>query len=106
MPCPRKSDGFIDYDEIFKIVVGTLNRPIEDLEKLTLKQVYLLNDNHIQNQRDHYEMMAHVVRVGYVSAHSKKEIKLFQNSKQRSNNTVTAETREQVLKELSDEFGN
>lgn len=67
------SEGFLNLNEIVRIVVGELNLQVDDVNKLNIKQIYMLQ----QSRLEHYEMLAHSVRAGYASAMTGKPINMF-----------------------------
>ncbi len=86
------------------MIVGTLKRPIEDVDKLTMKQLSLLLSNHFDDRKDHYEMIAYAFRAGYTSAHSGKKVSLFEDANKQKR--VTQKQREDELRALNEIFNN
>ena len=85
MPYPLTSDGFIDERFIFSFVVGTLKLPMAVLDELTLEQFSWLYEHHMQTKKEEYELLAHVVSVGYTRTQTKKRIKLFADEGKKQN---------------------
>lgn len=97
---PAKSDGFIDYDTVFKLVVGRLKLPISTLDELTYREIVLLIEQDTEDKQEYYETMALAFQLGYINAHSKgKNKKLFANNSKTGSVTMF-ETEEQKVNEL------
>lgn len=109
--CPQKSNGFIDEEELFAIIVGTLKLcTITDYENFIEETqpfvVGLLLNNHIGEQKDHYEMLAQAVRIGTVSAQKGKHIPMFKKQEnQVKTQKTTTEEKQQMFAELDNIFG-
>lgn len=103
---PRDKEGLIDYDTIFKLVVGKLKLPISYLDELTVREIGLLAEQYQEDQEDHYEMIALAFQLGYVNANTKGENqKLFDKKpKSTQNNNTTKEKMEEDIKVLKEMF--
>lgn len=101
---PRLSNGFIDYDELFKLAIGRLKLPLEYLDELTPHELVLLADSHHEGQKEHYEMVALAFQVGYVNAKSKKRVEMFPKQTEQRIGRITKEGKEENLSFLRDKF--
>ena len=104
LPCPRRSDGFIDEKAIFQFIVGTLGMPLHYLDELFPKEYWWLLENHFEKQKEHYELIAYAVQVGYVRANSKKKIKMFEEEDKPKVNTISQERRKNEINDLKEMF--
>jgi hypothetical protein len=108
---PVNKQGFIDENELFKLVVGTLKLcPVYEYEMfmddIQPFQIGLLLDNHTDNKKEHYEMVSYAFRVGYISAKKGKSIPLFEKQQANKVSKVTKEQKENEFAELNAIFGN
>jgi len=87
-------------------VIGTFRLPLNYLDELTFAELGWLVENHLDQEQQHYEILAHVVSVGYARTQTKKKIKLFQEEKKHRPKTqkISKEERLQKLTELEDIF--
>lgn len=99
---PVKSDGFIDYDAIFKLVVGKLKLPTSSLGDLTVHEIGLLSEQHQDDLQDHYEMVAIAFQLGFVNANTKGKNKTLFNKKSSKSNKNKKSNKEEKDKELSE----
>ena len=102
---PLQSNGFIDEKKIFGFLVSTLKLPTISLDELTFEQFGWLYEYHYEQKKEDYEILAHVISVGYARTQTKKKIKLFDdNNKKAAVNSITKEEREKSLNELNEIF--
>lgn len=103
LPCPQQSNGFIDEEEVFKLVIGTLKLPLSYLDELVPYEIGWLIENHDEKEKEHYELISYAFRVGYVSAKEGKYIPLF--DKESSRQPITLEEKAKGFAELENIFG-
>lgn len=101
---PQNKDGFIDYDTVFKLVVGKLNKPISYLDDLTVHEINMLAEQQQEDQEENYEMIALAVQLGYVNANTKGKNQTLFDKKKSQNNKVTKEQKEKEVNELKKIF--
>jgi len=105
---PVLSNGFIDYDTVFKLVVGKLKLPISSLGELTVREIGLLVEQNQEDLQDHYEMIALAFQLGYVNAKTKGKNKTLFNKKssksKASNKATSKEDLENEKTELLEMF--
>jgi hypothetical protein len=109
LPCPQNKQGFIDEEELFKLVVGTLKlcsltefeSYMEDVQPF---QVGLLLSNHNEKQKEHYEMMAYAFQIGYYKAKTGKKIDMFQKESKAKTERITTEQKQEDFKALDEIF--
>lgn len=105
---PAKSDGFIDYDTVFKLIVGRLKLPKSTLDDMTYREIVLLIEQDTEDKQEYYETMVLAFQLGYTNAHSKgKNKKLFaNNSKNQSiSKFETIEDKKREIEEMKKQFG-
>lgn len=108
MPYPvRKSDGFIDSDEVFKWAIYRLKIPInhydEFLEKYSFFEFGLLVDAYFEDKKDYFEGNSYAFRVGYYNAKTGKNIKLYEDNNKQTKQ-ATEKERQETLDYLDQMF--
>jgi len=86
--------------------VGQLSLPPAYLEEMTFEELGWLLENHQEQEKERYELLAHVISVGYARTQTKKKIQLFseQSNSQSGFKLITKEEKEQGLSRLSELF--
>lgn len=87
------------------MAIGTLRLPPHYLDELTPYELGLLMENHQEQQKEHYEMIAYAVRVGYVSAKKGKNISMFEKEQKNKVSKTTKEEKAKTFAELDSIFG-
>ena len=74
---------------------------------MTFEQFGWLYKNHIRSKKEDYEVLAHVISVGYSRTQTKKKIKLFGDESKKQNRVekITREEKEAKIKKLQEIFG-
>lgn len=104
---PAKANGYIDYEELFKLVVGRLRMPISYLDELTYAEIVLLIEQDTEDKQEHYETMALAFQLGYTNAHTKGKNKtLFSKNKSANKSFESIEEKQQAFNELKQLFEN
>lgn len=88
-------------------LVVTLKLPLASLDEMTFEEFGWLYEYHYEEQKEQYEILAHVISVGYARTQTKKKIKLFDERKTSNKKTMTkmtAEEKESQLKSLFEKF--
>ena len=76
------------------------------MEEVTLEQFGWLYEYHYEQKKEEYEVLAHVVSVGYARTQTKKKIKLFDEKQQKTAvNNITAKEKAEKLSKLKELFG-
>lgn len=78
------------------------NMAKEMLEELTFSELNKLLEDHIDQEKNNYEMIAVAVRVGYYNAKQGKDQKLFENAKKVGE--ISREEKENDLNYLKGKF--
>jgi hypothetical protein len=112
MPYPLKSNGFIDEEKLFKLVVGTLKicsfldyeSFLEDF--FPSKEFGWLIEHHYEAEREHYDMLSNVVMFGYASAKKGKKIEMFEKKKGTKFGVITPEQKKADFDYLDSIFNN
>jgi len=75
------------------------------MDNFTFEQFGWLYEYHYEQKKEEYEVLAHVISVGYARTQTKKKINLF-DDKQKVNktNTITNEEREIQINFLLEKF--
>lgn len=77
----------------------------EVLEEFTFEQFGWLYEYHYEQKKEEYEILAHVISVGYARTQTKKKIKLFDDKQTKASiNRITSEEREEKLGKLNEIF--
>lgn len=105
----KQSNGFIDEDEVFTFIVGTLKRPISDLNDMEIRHYLLLWNNFHKNEKRHYEILELTHRIAIHNAMNGKNEKLFgdenQNDNVEENQKKSKEEHEKEIEKLNKIFG-
>ncbi|WP_026565879.1 hypothetical protein [Bacillus sp. UNC41MFS5] len=112
MPSPLKSNGFIDEEKLFKLVVGTLKicsfldyeSFLEDF--IPSKEFEWMIEHHYEAQREHYDMLSNVVAFGYASAKKGKKIEMFEKKQETKFGFITPEQKKADFDYLDSIFNN
>lgn len=91
------------------MVVGTLKLcPFSEYETLLDEmqpyQLGLLMENHMEKNKEHYEMISFAFQLGYYKAKTGKKINMFEKSKKAKVGTITKEQKAQDFKYLDEVF--
>lgn len=63
-------------------------------------------ENHYEQQKEHYEMISHAFKIGYISAKNGKNIPLFEdNNVMKKDNKITKEQKQEEFAYLEQIFG-
>ena len=86
-------------------MIASLKLPLESMDNFTFEQFGWLYEYHYEQKKEEYEVLAHVISVGYARTQTKKKINLF-DDKQKVNktNTITNEEREIQINFLLEKF--
>lgn len=77
----------------------------EVLEEFTFEQFGWLYEYHYEQKKEEYEILAHVISVGYARTQTKKKIKLFDERQTKASvNRITSEERDATLVRLNEIF--
>lgn len=77
----------------------------EVLEEFTFEQFGWLYEYHYEQKKEEYEILAHVISVGYARTQTKKKIRLFDERQTKASvNRITSEEREATLGRLNEIF--
>lgn len=84
----------------------TLKLPLETMEEMSFEEFGWLYEYHYEKQKEEYEILAHVISVGYARTQTKKKIKLFADKQTKQTvGKMTAEERDKKLDYLKAVFG-
>lgn len=105
MRCPRKSNGYIDYQLILEIVVGELNLPYSYLDDMTYAELFTVINARRKAEHDNYKMMSYAVQGAMYAIHTGKKNPLLEVvSENGENEESTKEEREQEVNTLNEMF--
>ncbi|MCD4839728.1 hypothetical protein LRS37_12800 [Neobacillus sedimentimangrovi] len=104
LPFPLKSNGFLDEEGIFKLVIGTFRLPLHYLEELTPQEIGWLRESHLEREKEKYEMIAYAFQVGYYRAKTGKKVEMFKKANKSKVGTITKEEKQKELDILNKLF--
>jgi len=87
-------------------MVGTLRLSLNDLENMTFQELGWLLENHHEQEKNRYELLAHTISVGYARTQTKKKISLFTENRntEKGFKLITKEEKLQGLEGLENLF--
>ena len=105
-PFPRTTNGFIDEKAVFQLFIGTLGLPLHYFNQISFEEFGWLLEDHYEKERNQYEILAHVVSVGYARTQTKKKINLFSedSNNQERVQKITKEEKQKKLEGLNSLF--
>jgi len=82
-----------------------LKLPFETIDDFTFEEFGWLYEYHYEQKKEEYEVLAHVISVGYARTQTKKKIKLFdETNNEVKSKKITAKERDVQLNELITKF--
>ena len=105
-PFPRTTSGFIDEKEVFQLFIGTLGLPLDYFNQISFEEFGWLLEHHYEKEKNQYEILAHVISVGYARTQTKKKINLFDENSttEVKMKKITKEEKQRKLEDLSEIF--
>lgn len=80
--------------------------PLETIDEFTFEEFGWLYEHHYEQKKEEYEVLAHVISVGYARTQTKKKIKLFSETyNEVKSKKITIEERKSQIEELMKKFG-
>ena len=76
------------------------------MDELTPRELGWLIENHYEQKKEHYELVAYAFQVGYVKAKTGKQIDMFGKNNKPRVGKVSPEKKKSELTELDNIFGN